>query len=113
MTLMERIKEAQLIARKARSTDAAVLTTLIGEAAMIGKNDGGRETSDAEVIAVIKKFIKNIDETIANLKMTQYETAIALTNEKMVLEAFLPTQFTPERLRGVLESIKDEISAGP
>lgn len=63
MSLMEQIKKDQLTARKERSWKASILTTLLGEAAMIGKNAGNRETTDPEVIAVIKKFIKNMEET--------------------------------------------------
>ena len=64
MSLIQDIKSASLVARKARETKKAEsLITLYSEASMIGKNDGNRESTDAETIAVIKKFIKNIDET--------------------------------------------------
>jgi hypothetical protein len=58
---MEQIKAKQIAARKSGSADAGLLTTLLGEAAMVGKN-AGRETTDQEVVAVVKKFVKNIDE---------------------------------------------------
>jgi hypothetical protein len=61
MSLIQTIKADQVQARKARSASASILTTLIGEAEMIGKNAGDRESTDEEVIAIIKKFIKNLD----------------------------------------------------
>ena len=68
MTILESVKKAQLQARKEkRAVDASTLTTLIGEAEMIGKNDGNRASTDAEVVTVIKKFVKNIDETLTIL----------------------------------------------
>ena len=71
MSLIIEIKSAQLAARKARdSFTASSLTTLIGEAEMVGKN-AGREVTDAEVVAVLKKFVKNIDETTTVLSREQ------------------------------------------
>lgn len=57
MTITEQIKAASLTARKARDTVAsALLTTLLSDVVMIGKN-AGRETTDAEAVAIVKKFI--------------------------------------------------------
>ena len=66
--LLNKIKADQLAARKAKDGLAtALLTTLIGDAEMVGKN-AGRLVTDEEVVAVIKKFIKNIDFGIASTK---------------------------------------------
>lgn len=89
---MEQIKAKQIAARKAGSADASLLTTLLGEAAMVGKN-AGRETTDQEVVAVVKKFVKNIDETIAALT-SRNQDASAFLAERGVLEQFLPLQLT-------------------
>lgn len=98
MNLMQKIKDLQLAARKAgKSTPAALYTTLLGEAAMIGKNDGNRETTDAEVTAVVKKFVKNIDETIAAITRNNGD-ASRLQVERQLLEALLPTQLTEDEL---------------
>ena len=101
MTLLEQIKADQLQARiAADKTKASILTTLIGEAEMVGKNDGNRDTTDAEVVATIKKFIKNIDETIAVAGST--ETLVA---EKEALQVYLPRQLTEPELRVTIGNI--------
>ena len=97
MTLMEQIKTKQITARKAGLTEASLLTTLLGEAAVIGKNAGNRETTDSEVVAVVKKFVKNIDETINALTMYNKD-ATAFLNERGVLEQFLPMQLSEAAL---------------
>ena len=97
--LMEQIKAKQIAARKSGSADASLLTTLLGEAAMVGKN-AGRETTDAEVVAVVKKFVKNIDETINALTMYNKD-ATAFLNERGVLEQFLPLQLTELALQHI------------
>lgn len=101
MTLLEQIKADQLQARiMTNKAKASILTTLIGEAEMVGKNDGNRDTTDQEVIATIKKFIKNIDETIAVAGST--ETLVA---EKDALQVYLPRQLTEPELRVTIGNI--------
>lgn len=114
MTLIQEIKNANLAARKAKlAAVVGVLTPLIGEAEMVGKN-ACREVTDAEVVQMIKKFIKNLDETIRlTSERGNHTTAARLHDEKTTLEQFLPKQLTEEQLQRVLGSIKVEIDAGP
>ena len=102
MTLMTRIKELQVAARKAGTADASLLTTLLGEAAMVGKN-AGRDTTDQEVVAVVKKFIKNLDETISALS-TRGQDTTTFTAERKLLEQFLPQQLTELALQHIAEN---------
>ena len=80
MTLLSKIRADLFTLRKEGESKNAIslLTTLYSEAANVGLNDFKRETTDAEVIAVIKKFIKNIDECInvgsnKGVDISQYE----------------------------------------
>lgn len=108
MTLIEQIKQDQLAARKAAKLDAPfngtqranVLTVLIGEAEMIGKNDGNRQSTDQEVIGIIKKFIKNLDETIKLAVTPQI-----YINEKNILQEYLPTQMDEDALKRAISEI--------
>lgn len=100
MSLMEDIKAKQLAARKAGAPEASLYTTLLGEAGAIGKNAGNRETTDQEVVAVVKKFIKNLDETITALT-SRNQDAGAFLNERGVLEQFLPVQMTEQAIQNV------------
>lgn len=107
MSLIQQIKTAQLNARKQRKTVvASTLTTLIGEAEMVGKNDGNRDVTDQEVIATIKKFIKNLDETIR--VAGDYRDGDAVDRawtEKEALEQFLPNQLSEDELRAAMQSL--------
>ena len=113
--LMDQIRAAQLEARKTRNaTKAGLLTTLIGEAAAIGKNDGNRETSDSEVVAVIKKFIKNIDLTLEAMRgRGRHDDEAVMTTEKEILEKFLPSQLSEDQLKAIVVALKNEYDAGP
>lgn len=113
--LMDQIRAAQLEARKTRNaTKAGLLTTLIGEAAAIGKNDGNRETSDSEVLAVIKKFIKNIDLTLEAMQgRGRHDDEAVMIAEKEILEKFLPSQLSEDQLKAIVVALKNEYDAGP
>lgn len=103
MTLIQQIKEKQIAARKSGDSLASLYTTLLGEASIIGKNAGNRDTNDVEVVAVVKKFIKNIDETVQALT-SRGQDADAYNSEKKALEAFLPTQLGEDQLRDIAAS---------
>ena len=108
MSLLSQIKAHQLNARKIGNAIASNLfTTLIGEAAIIGKNAGNRETTDTEVVAVIKKFIKNIDETVNALQSRQ-QNCDQFIQEKTLLSEFLPVQLTETELTVIAMDHKEQ-----
>lgn len=108
MTILNTIKQDQLAARKAKdAAKATVLTTLIGEAESIGKNDGNRDTTDAEVLGLLRKFVKNIKDT-QNVLTESNPQDIRLTdleNEVKVLSAYLPPEATEEQMRQTVISV--------
>lgn len=106
MLLIDKIKEDQIQARKDRTEVAAkLLTTLLGEASAIGKNDGNRQTKDEEVIAVVKKFIKGVDET--STYVSDIYVKDVLKQEKEILTGYLPKQLTLEDLYNYIRQAFD------
>lgn len=102
MSLMNRIRADQLDARKAKDANRiGLLTALIGEAGMVGKNAGNRESTDDEVTAVIRKFMKNANETLG---VVQGDRADSIRNEIAILESYLPTQLSPDSLRDIIKT---------
>jgi len=105
MSLIETIKAKNIEARKARSAaTATLLTTVIGEDEVIGKNAGNRAPTDEEVQKVLAKFIKNNNETIAALGHASPRAEILMA-ENVILEAFLPTQMSLEQLTATVRAI--------
>ncbi len=97
MSLLKRIREDKINFLKSKNREAfTALGTLEGDARLIGMNDGNRETSDAEVIATIIKFLKGIDET---LKLQHSDKLLA---EKELLSSYLPKQLNEEELRKII-----------
>lgn len=106
MSIINTIKEDQLQARKDRNKLLAqTLTTLIGEIEKIGKDDGNRETTDAEAIAVLKKFRKGVEETLALMtessELKQGNTIIQ-DQELAIVDGYIPQQLSEDELSKVL-----------
>lgn len=92
MTLLQTLQKDQLLARKNKNEiEASVLTVLYSDAVNIGKNQGNRQTTDDEVIALVKKFVKTAQE---NLKIyedsNKTEAAQKTKDELEVLKRYLP-----------------------
>lgn len=102
--LLEKIRQASVEARFQKNTvAAALLVTLYAEAARVGKDNGNRETTDAETQAVVRKFLKGLNETMAVIKDgPAHDVALA---EKGILEGFLPRQVAGDELKAVVHEL--------
>lgn len=92
--MLNKLKQASLAARKARDPLSSLLTTLLAEASRVGK-DENRDSTDAEVTATVRKFIKNAEETVRLLEAasTQKPDALATAKAELaLLQTLLPTQ---------------------
>lgn len=106
--IISKIKSEQLQARKDQDKfKTKVLTALYSETAIVGKNNGNRETNDDEAIAVIKSFIKKLNETISILKQNPNKDVSEQLSELSIYESFLPKQLSEEEIKNiVLTTIK-------
>lgn len=105
MTLLQQLKADALTSRKARDTArATALTTLIGELETSAKNTG-HEPTDTEVIAAIKKTLKNINETMKAVTATGGNVTLAMAAEEVLFESYLPKQLNEAELRSVVGAI--------
>jgi uncharacterized protein YqeY len=121
-TMIQKLRAAALQARKdsaqGRGVQAQVastlLVTLVSAAAMVGKNDGGREPTDAEVVKEVKKFLKGVEDTLAILTGdagTETDPRVAqLQVEKELLTAYLPQQLSDEALAAEVQRIVGALS---
>lgn len=98
--LIDIIKKDQLNARKNKDKSAMTLTTLIGEAEKIGKDNGNRKSTDEEVITVIKKFIKGLDEFHENVKDENKKKEIK--EEISWIDIYLPKQLTENEISDIV-----------
>jgi len=114
--MIKRLKKELLEARKNKDEKRkSVLTALVSEAVMVGKNMGNRETTDAEALKIIQKFKKGAVETLGLLDIGS-EKYLKFQNEISIYDEFLPTQMTEEELKketlGYLQVNPDKANIG-
>ena len=126
---IQNIRTEALNARKAAAQDrgttaqvtATLLMTLLSDIQMVGKNNGGRETTQDEALKMARKFLGGAEESLALLSARQVEGVEAdpqiaqLTVEISVLTALLaPFQvqaLSPEALKEAIEKIVQALPA--
>jgi uncharacterized protein YqeY len=103
--LFERMQQESLEARKAKDTvRAAVLTTAIAQVKAIAIDDGHRAPNDADVLKVVRQFLKACEENLALAAQGKMDPARAeqYKIEKAVLLSYLPQQMSAEDLKAAL-----------
>ncbi|AVR88543.1 GatB/YqeY domain-containing protein [Thauera aromatica] len=113
MSLLAQLKKDSLLARKAAdSLRATLLSTLIAEAEMVGKNAGNRESTDDEVQQTIRKFLKNNQEALAVIQDAGRRTA--LEAETAILTAYLPPMASEAEVKAfIAETVATLAERGP
>ncbi|GIX40671.1 MAG: hypothetical protein KatS3mg129_0404 [Leptospiraceae bacterium] len=105
--LLEKLKKESLQARKDKDQiKASLLSTVLSQVKTIAIDDGHREPNDQDVIQVVKKFLKSIEENIelgkqGKLSQEAYEQA---QKEKEILLEFLPKQLSEEEIREIIKN---------
>ena len=109
MTLIHKITEDRLFHRKQgvqhpeHKDIATILTTLLGEISIIGKNDGNRDTTDEESVKVIQKFIKGVEDNRIYRPLTDNEIL-----EVTLYKAYLPEMLAADVLTAFVQGYLDE-----
>jgi len=107
--ILDKIKQDSIKLRKERNPLGSFLSTLAAEAAMVGKNNGNRESTDSEVVKVLTKFSNNLNETINLLKQSNRDYSKEL-NELSLVESYLPKMMTEVELGAAINSIILELN---
>ncbi len=103
MSLLQRIKDDSVLARKNKHELASFMITLYSESAMIGKNKRNAESTNEEVISVLKKFKAGAETIIvAATKLNNTSSPLIIDKAKMeifVVEQYLPKMMTESELK--------------
>jgi uncharacterized protein YqeY len=100
--LIEKIRHDMQEAKKNKEVlKANLLSILYSEIFTLSKS--GKELTEDDEIKIIKKFIKNIDETLS-LEITE-EQKLKLSSEKEILESYLPKQLSKEEIEKIVDEM--------
>lgn len=104
--LLEKLKKESLQARKEKNeVKSNLLSTVFSQVKLIAIDDGHREPTDNDVIQVVRKFLKNVEENIqlgqqGKLSKEALEQA---RKEREILLEYLPRQLSEEELKEVIQ----------
>jgi uncharacterized protein YqeY len=100
--LIDNIENDRIVAlRSGDSARRSVLSFLASEARKIGKDAGNRDSTDEEVIRVIRKQIETVNENI-KLRPDDVGRVSAWTAEIEILRSYLPVQMEADELTGLI-----------
>jgi uncharacterized protein YqeY len=110
--LIDELKKAQMEALKTKDTlKRSVLQIVTGKVklAEIEKRTKNESLTDDDVLLVINKVIKELDEEILAFKnANRLEKVEELTLQKQILEAYLPAKLTEEEIKEIINSLEDK-----
>ena len=110
--LINELEQANIAALKARDqVSRAVLSVVINRYRMnaIELKAQGKEASDADLVKIITKVIKELDEEKeGNIKTGRVEAAKAIDQQKAVIEKYLPKLMSEDEIRAVINSLEDK-----
>ena len=110
--LIDEIKKANIQAMKDRDSDArAILSIVINKytTANIEAKAAGKELTDADMLAIIQKTIKELnDEGDGYWKTGNAEKYDAINHQKRVINAYLPKQLTDAEIKAEIDKLEDK-----
>lgn len=105
MSLLQQIRADLDAARREKNQiDLTLLTTLYSEAAIVGKTKRNSESTDEEVLSVIRKFKIGVEE-IAKIKGTTPE----IEHELELYSGYLPQALSTDQLTAVVQDIIEHL----
>ena len=108
--LIEEIKKANMEALKARDNNArSVYSIVLSKVTALQTDGSGREIGDPEVLNVIKKVYKELEEEQASYKAAGREESVAqLELQKKAIERFIPAQLGEGEIRKIIDGLPDK-----
>ena len=110
--LIDEISKANIEALKARDQVARAIYSVIlakYKANAIELKVTGKEATDADLVKIITKTIKELDEEKESYeKAGRKEQAESIATQKSLIEKYLPKLMSEEEIRNIISSLEDK-----
>ena len=110
--ILDEIKKANVEAIKSKDTNArSILSVVINKAMQetIKKRATGGQLVDADLVAIIQKTIKELNEEKLNYeKVGNIQNCKAIEEQKKLIEKYLPQMMTDAEIRDIILSLDDK-----
>ena len=110
--IIDDIKKANIEAIKNKDKNARSIYSIIMNKhllASVEARTSGGDLTDADMIRIISKTIKELQEEEENyLKVNNVEQASNIANQKAILEKYLPQMMSREEIANIINSLEDK-----
>ena len=108
--LIDQIKKANIEAMKAKDADRrAIYSIVITRYQTLATSGKAGELGDADVIQIIQKLGKELDEEKEGyIKAGRNESAAKIDAQKAAIASFLPKQLSEEEIKEIIASLPDK-----
>lgn len=110
--IIDEIKKANMQAMKDRNVQARAIYGVVMNKAMLNKiekKEKGLEQTDADLVQILQKTIKELDEEKENyIKAGNSEQAQNIGMQKNLISIYLPKMMSEDEIRSVIGALEDK-----
>ena len=110
--IIDEIKKANMQAMKDRNVQARAIYGVVMNKAMLNKiekKEKGLEQTDADLVAILQKTIKELDEEKENyIKAGNSEQAQNIEMQKNLISIYLPKMMSEDEIRAEIKTLEDK-----
>ena len=110
--IIDEIKKQNIVAMKEKNTNARNIYSIIMNKyllASIELRSKGTEISDVDMIHIIQKTIKELDEEYENYsKVNNTTEMLNITAQKEILSQYLPKMLSIDEIKQIIDKLEDK-----
>ena len=110
--LLNDLKKANIEALKSKDTNArAIYSVLINKCMLleISKREKGEELTDADVVSMIQKTVKELEDEASNFEKVNNVAKVELLKAQMeYIKNFLPAMLNESEIKSIIEGLADK-----
>ena len=110
--IIEEIKKANIEAMKNKDSRARSIYSVIMNKHLLATVDArtsGKEVEDADMIRIIQKTIKELEEERDNYKMVgNNEEVENIEYQKSLIEKYLPQMLSEDEIKAIIDALEDK-----
>lgn len=110
--ILDEIKKASIIALKEKNQTARTIYGIVSNKAMletIKKREKGGELTDIDMIQILQKTIKELEEEANNYEKTGNLTEVkTIREQKSILEKYVPKMMSSKEISCIINTLSDK-----
>lgn len=110
--IIDEIKKQNIVAMKEKNTNARNIYSIIMNKYLLSSielRSKGTEISDVDMIHIIQKTIKELDEEYENYSKVNNTTEMSnITAQKEILSQYLPKMLSIDEIKQIIDTLEDK-----